>query len=411
MEGGPIGMGVGAFALTEGARAATLDRLHNGCIKDWEDGLGRAGTIALETAKGGTAGAFTVAGGMTGVALAARLGLGAGAAALAGLSGEAGALTLSSAALDGRMPAMEDFAHSAALIAGLRSVHAGGLKAAELAAKLQQAYIRTGIPPQTLAGDLKANPELLESFLNETEATGAKDASAAPAWLKQPAQEMKTGPVPERAQTPQEPAGAGLPLEQKTSKKSKRAQKPDPFVLTPESMAEAVSRSSYTDRAGQVIEVDSAELGFSQTTVSYLKERPLPDGTTLRYTYNDIKKTLYETGWPKDEPIDAVIMPPDGKLTSIDNTRLTAARELGVDKYGNPIKPYIRIRRPEEKLTEKDKARFERGKNKKTPEKWGEAIRYRIKKQRPKITGQEYRLIEPPKVTYPKKTTGNSHEQ
>ena len=40
-------------------------------------------------------------------------------------------------------------------------------------------------------------------------------------------------------------------------------------------------------------------------------------------------KSMKSDGW-KGDPVDVVRMP-DGKLTSIDNTRIAAAREAGID--------------------------------------------------------------------------------
>ena len=175
--------------------------------------------------------------------------------------------------------------------------------------------------------------------------------------------------------------------------------KPDAFALTPESTTQAVSRSPYAGRAGQVVEVEAQELGFSQTTVSFRKQRTLSDGRKVEYTYDDIKHDLYENGWPKNDSIDAVIMPPEGKLTSVDNTRLAAARELGTDKSGRPINPQVRVRRPDEKLTAEEQLRFERSSNDKLPETWGEAARERIRHQKRVPSGEEHGLTNVPKVT------------
>ena len=149
-----------------------------------------------------------------------------------------------------------------------------------------------------------------------------------------------------------------------------------------------------------MLEVEAKELGWSQTSVSYRRSYDRPNGEKFEYTYDDTKTRLYNDGWPKNDPIDAVIMPPDGQLTSVDNTRLTAVHELGgVDKHGNPIKPEVRIRRPDEPLSGEDKLRFTDVERGMTPHTWGEATRQRIQNQRPKISGQEYRIEQPPRVT------------
>ena len=178
--------------------------------------------------------------------------------------------------------------------------------------------------------------------------------------------------------------------------------KADAFALTPESMHQAISRSQYGSKAGQIIAVDLKELGFSQTTVSYLKKRELSGRGIIEYTYDDIKLDLYNNGWTKGHPVDAVIMPPDGKLTSMDNTRLTAVLELGgVDRHGRAIRPEVRIRRPDEVLRPSDRERFGRPQRGSFPLTWGDAIRERIRLQNTQIPGQEYRLEQTPQVTNP----------
>ena len=51
--------------------------------------------------------------------------------------------------------------------------------------------------------------------------------------------------------------------------------------------------------------------------------------TGQSYTYDDLVASMRSNGW-KGDAVDVVRMP-DGKLTSMDNTRITAAREAGID--------------------------------------------------------------------------------
>ena len=68
------------------------------------------------------------------------------------------------------------------------------------------------------------------------------------------------------------------------------------------------------------------EIRFSQNTVSYSKTYRV---TGSKYTYDDLVTNMRNNGW-KGDPVDVVKMP-DGKITSMDNTRITAAREAGID--------------------------------------------------------------------------------
>ncbi|GKX61434.1 hypothetical protein SOASR032_00030 [Pragia fontium] len=51
--------------------------------------------------------------------------------------------------------------------------------------------------------------------------------------------------------------------------------------------------------------------------------------TGQKYTYDDLVASMKKDGW-KGDSVDVVKMP-DGKVTSMDNTRIAAAREAGID--------------------------------------------------------------------------------
>jgi hypothetical protein len=75
-------------------------------------------------------------------------------------------------------------------------------------------------------------------------------------------------------------------------------------------------------------------------------------------------------GW-QGEPIDVVKMP-DGKLTSVDNTRVASARQTGIYVHAN-------VHGYNDPLTPDQMSRFATKKG--IPKTWGEAIRLRIGKQ------------------------------
>lgn len=118
---------------------------------------------------------------------------------------------------------------------------------------------------------------------------------------------------------------------------------------------------------------DPAEIRVSQTTVSYKK---VDRGTGESYNYDTLVASMRENGWQKD-PVDLIRMP-DGKLTSMDNTRIAAAREAGIEIQGvehafdEPLTLAIQQARGWEKYTT-----------------WGEAITGRINAQRPKSFSSE----------------------
>lgn len=76
--------------------------------------------------------------------------------------------------------------------------------------------------------------------------------------------------------------------------------------------------------------LDPNEERFSQNTVSYNKTER---GTGVKYTYDDLVLSMKKDGW-KGDPVDVVKMN-DGQYTSMDNIRIAATREAGVDVKAN----------------------------------------------------------------------------
>jgi len=107
------------------------------------------------------------------------------------------------------------------------------------------------------------------------------------------------------------------------------------------------------------------DIRFSQNSVSFKKKDRI---TGEKYTYDDLVSSMKKDGW-KGEAVDVVKMP-DGKVTSMDNTRIRAAREAGVDvkanvrDYNAPISSEMKKARGWENYST-----------------WGEAITGRIQKQ------------------------------
>jgi filamentous hemagglutinin len=136
---------------------------------------------------------------------------------------------------------------------------------------------------------------------------------------------------------------------------------------------------------GKTISLDPTKLSFSQATVSYQKGGK-------HYNYESMVKSMQKDGWNGD-PVDIVIMP-NGTATSMDNTRILAAREASVS-----IK--AKVRDFNTLLTPAEKDRFKSGN--KIPRTWGEAIKIRIEKQGQFEKGWEinfpYGSIYDPKVT------------
>ena len=123
------------------------------------------------------------------------------------------------------------------------------------------------------------------------------------------------------------------------------------------------SSGNYILPVGRQI-IDPTRTSFSQATVSYQKRG-------ANYNYDSLVAAMNEKkSWVGDR-VDVVNMP-DGAPTSMDNTRIMAAREAGVKveanvhNFNDPIP------------LERAKSISYQGK---IPKTWGEAIQFRIKKQ------------------------------
>lgn len=98
--------------------------------------------------------------------------------------------------------------------------------------------------------------------------------------------------------------------------------------------------------------------------------------TNVRYSQNSVNgsqeiiDSMREKGWA-GPPIDVVMMD-DSRLTSMDNTRLVAANEVGIN-----VKAVVH--KYDDRLTPAEVKRFTTKKG--VPQTWGEAIKLRLQKQ------------------------------
>ncbi|WP_167686177.1 ShlB/FhaC/HecB family hemolysin secretion/activation protein [Rahnella sp. CJA17(1/100)] len=136
--------------------------------------------------------------------------------------------------------------------------------------------------------------------------------------------------------------------------------------------------------AGSVTFHAADDIRFSQNSFSFNKT---DRDTGKNYTYDDLVQSMRTNGW-KGDPVDVVKMP-DGKLTSMDNTRIAAARESGIDVkasvrgFDDPLTPAIQEARGWQNFNT-----------------WGEAITGRINKQSGGgSTSNPYGSTEPPRIS------------
>ena len=104
-------------------------------------------------------------------------------------------------------------------------------------------------------------------------------------------------------------------------------------VLSSNSLTKQFGKDVVTDvkpSRSTTSSFDASEIRFSQNTVSYNKTNR---DTGMKYTYDDLVFSMKKCGW-KGDPIDVIRMP-DGKMTSMDNTRINATRDAGIRVEAN----------------------------------------------------------------------------
>jgi hypothetical protein len=158
----------------------------------------------------------------------------------------------------------------------------------------------------------------------------------------------------------------------------------------PGAASTAAARETYVIGVPDTaVELDPTGIRYSQSTISYFKQRP----GIQSYTIDDIILDMKQNGWAKG-PIDVVQMG-DGALTSLDNTRVLAAREAGILAKAN-------LRDAADLLPDEMGRRFP---NPDVPGEfattWGEAVQYRIMRQSNTFIQQNPRgALSNPAITY-----------
>jgi hypothetical protein len=152
---------------------------------------------------------------------------------------------------------------------------------------------------------------------------------------------------------------------------------PLPFELVPPGSTGAAGASAAAEAAvnGRA-SLDPATISFTQSSVSFQK-------AGRGYNLDTMVESMRTRGWVGD-PIDVVRMP-DGTLATIDNTRVLAARQAGINVEAN-------VRGFDEPITDAVR-RASLASRGSVPATWGEAARLRITKPAQNAT---YPNMSPP---------------
>lgn len=150
----PITATAGAFALPQGLRRVLMDSYAKGEATSLADIWQPLTNAVLDTAKGWVTGAATaVTGGVVGKVLAPAPAM---ISAPVNVATQAATMETVGSLLDGHAPTVDGILNAAILV--------GGLKTAHIAADtIRGIYTRTGIPPEQVVADAKADPAIKEA--------------------------------------------------------------------------------------------------------------------------------------------------------------------------------------------------------------------------------------------------------
>jgi hypothetical protein len=162
-----IGAGAGGNAAPAAIRKLLMDHYEKGDIQNAKDFVDRSMSVLWETSKqavvGGLTGGAGVVAGKAVAPLTSTL-----ATRLAVPAAEIATMTTAGAAIEGELPDAEDFTVAGLMVAtmhGLVKVGTGGGK--HVSQKMKKIYAETGIRPEQVANDAKADPILQQELLTD----------------------------------------------------------------------------------------------------------------------------------------------------------------------------------------------------------------------------------------------------
>lgn len=216
VAGNVIGTGAGAFAAPALIRETLMQAYSKGEVSSLADFLTRTSIVLKTGGKEALVGGLTfgvggVAARSVGSAVAPLVGetISAGTARAAIGTGqtlaELGTMVVAPAALEGKLPEPEDFLNAAIVIVGAKA-------SVGVAGKIRDVYAKTGIPPEQVVADAKADPKIAEELKSEGGAVpeayvpAARAENARAAVPGEKAADVAQSPFAELPQAPGEPA-------------------------------------------------------------------------------------------------------------------------------------------------------------------------------------------------------------
>jgi hypothetical protein len=172
--GAVLGAGAGGNAAPEAIRQILMDHYENGEFKNSRDFISRSMSIAWNTIKAGGIGAATAGvGGKVAKVVAPVLSKSTApvaqtvAARLAQPAAEIATMTTMGAALEGELPDAEDFTVAGLMVATIHGVTKVAGSSSAVSKKMRSIYAKTGVKPEQVVEDAKADPILAQEILND----------------------------------------------------------------------------------------------------------------------------------------------------------------------------------------------------------------------------------------------------
>ena len=160
--GNPVSGTAGAFGFTAGLRQVLMDRYTKGEVKSASELFDRTGNALKETIKGEVVGGFMGGAGYMAPVWLQKLAPGATPSVGWKAATELATMTAAGKLIEGHLPTAQDLVDNTAILlmmhAGIKGVENAKERIPEVRAKLQAAYVETGVHPKELQNIIASEP-------------------------------------------------------------------------------------------------------------------------------------------------------------------------------------------------------------------------------------------------------------
>ena len=332
----------GAPQLIKSERDRYISALNSGQVKGPADFLRLQGQVAQDTAGAAVVAGATGAAGKFVSGLVDKVGVSSLTKIAATGATEVGVMATGSAALQGRMPTIEDFIDGAVLVGAFHGVRATPAVLRTIRTRMQQVYVDTGKTPTEQAQEARTDPTFRGQLLGLPEPKPPAGSSTTPV---EPAVTPQRGTL----QGPHTPVHPNTPM------------------VVPRSVGsfdQAVEFTLQHEGGAQVTDANNAQVKWGINA----KDHPGVDVSGL--SRDDAKAIYHEQYW---KAIGGDSLPDNMKLAAFDTAvveGVTRAKQWLAESEGDPQKFLARRAAFEAELAAKDPERYGR-----FVKAWGNRIR------------------------------------